>query len=153
MTTFDVAVVGGGHNGLVAAGLLARRGARVTLFEQRPEVGGAAVTEQPFGPEFNVSALSYVVSLMPPAIVRELDLERHGYRVFPQHGYFVPYADGRALQLPDHDPIRRRSQIEQFSKVDADGYERWDAWLGGLARRARPAARDHPAAVGLAPAA
>src|SRR6476620_8053174 len=120
---FDVVGVGGGHNGLVAAGLLARRGARVTVLERRAQVGGAATTEQPWGPEFNVTALSYVVSLMPPTIVRELELERHGYKVYPQHGYFAPARDGSALQLPDVDPARRREQISRFSAADADAYE------------------------------
>jgi glycine/D-amino acid oxidase-like deaminating enzyme len=106
---FDVVVIGGGHNGLVAAGLLARRGARVTMLERRSVVGGAAITEQPWGPDFNVTALSYVVSLMPPTIVNELQLERHGYKVFPQNGYFVPYRNGGYLQLPDDDPTRRRA--------------------------------------------
>ena len=87
---FDVIVVGGGHNGLVAAGLLAKRGARVTVLERRATVGGAATTEQPWGPAFKMSALSYVVSLIPPEIVRELDLARHGYKIYPQNGYFVP---------------------------------------------------------------
>jgi phytoene dehydrogenase-like protein len=130
---FDVIVVGGGHNGLVAAGLLAKRGARVTVLERRATVGGAATTEQPWGPAFKMSSLSYVVSLIPAEIVRALDLTRHGYRIYPQNGYFVPYRDGRALQLPDDDRARRRAQIEQFSRADAAAYERWDAWLGKLA--------------------
>ncbi len=148
MSDFDVVVVGGGHNGLVAAGLLARRGARVTVLERRPVVGGAAITEQPWGPEFNVTALSYVVSLMPPTIVRELELERHGYTVYPQHGYFVPYRDGGYLQLPDDDPARRRAEIAKFSAPDADAFERWDAWLGGLADVLGPLLSTIPPRVG-----
>ncbi|MDP9331851.1 MAG: NAD(P)/FAD-dependent oxidoreductase [Actinomycetota bacterium] len=144
---FDAVVVGGGHNGLVAAGLLARRGARVTVLERRSQVGGAATTEQPWGPEFNVTALSYVVSLMPPTIVQELELARHGYKVYPQRGYFAPHRDGRALQLPD-DPGRRREQIAQFSKADADAYERWDSWLGSLAGVLGPLLTTIPPRVG-----
>src|SRR5262245_37289776 len=123
---FDVVVVGGGHNGLVAAGLLAKRGARVVVCERRPTVGGAAITEQPWDADYNVTALSYVVSLMPPTILRELDLARYGYHVFPQHGYFAPHRDGRALQLTP-------ASIGQFSARDVDAFPRWEAWLASLA--------------------
>jgi phytoene dehydrogenase-like protein len=78
MERYDAIVVGGGHNGLVAAAYLARQGHRTLVCEAREVVGGAAVTEQPFGPGYKVTSLSYVVSLMPPALVRDLDLHRHG---------------------------------------------------------------------------
>jgi phytoene dehydrogenase-like protein len=145
---FDVVVVGGGHNGLVAAGLLAKRGARVTVLERRSKVGGAAITEQPWGPDFKMTALSYVMSMMPPTILRELDLARHGYHIYPQHGYFAPYADGRFLQLPDDDPKRKAEQISKFSKADADAMPRWDAWLGRLADTLGPLLTSVPPKLG-----
>ena len=86
----DVIVVGGGHNGLVAAAYLARGGLSTLVCERRDIVGGAAVSEQPFGPDFTVTSLSYVVSLLPPDLVRDLQLGRHGYHVFPQGPYFAP---------------------------------------------------------------
>ena len=104
MRQHDVVVIGGGHNGLVAAGLLAKSGSRVLVLERRPKVGGAAITETPWGPDYKMTALSYVVSLMPPTVVRELELERHGYKVYPQGPYFAPHPDGRHLLLSD-DPI------------------------------------------------
>ena len=142
-----VVVVGGGHNGLVAAGLLAKRGARVTVLERREVVGGAAITEQPWGPDYRMTALSYVVSLMPPTIVRELRLDQHGYRIFPQGPYFAPRADGRALRLPD-DPAARHAEIARFSTADADAYERWEEWLGGLADVLGPLLTATPPAIG-----
>jgi phytoene dehydrogenase-like protein len=144
---YDVLVVGGGHNGLVAAAYLARAGLRVCVCEARPVLGGAAVTEQPFGPEYHVTSLSYVVSLLPPSLVRDLRLVEHGYHVFPQGPYFAPRVDGRYLQLP-LDPARRREQIQKFSDKDADGIERWDAWFGGLGRVMGPLLAQIPPRLG-----
>jgi phytoene dehydrogenase-like protein len=130
---YDVVVVGGGHNGLVAAAYLAKAGLRVCVCEAREVVGGAAVSEHPFGPDYTVTSLSYVVSLLPPALVRDLDLVRHGYHVYPQGPYFAPRADGRYLQLP-HDRRDRRAQMAKFSDKDADAYDEWDSWMAGLGR-------------------
>ena len=143
----DVVVIGGGHNGLVAAGLLAKRGARVTVLERRSVVGGAAITEQPWGPDFKMTALSYVVSLMPPTILRELELAKHGYKIHPQGPYFAPRPDGPALRLPD-DPAARHSEIARFSARDADAYRQWETWLGGLAEVFAPLLTETPPRLG-----
>src|SRR5258705_7201240 len=100
-TPYDVIIVGAGHNGLVAAAYLARHGRRVLVLERREVVGGAAVSEHPFGPDFTITSLSYVVSLLPPAMVRDLRLVEHGYHVYPQGPYFAPRRDGGYLRLAD----------------------------------------------------
>ncbi len=144
---YDVVVVGGGHNGLVAAGYLATAGRRVLVCERREIVGGAAVSEHPFGPDYTVTSLSYVVSLLPPAMVRDLRLTKHGYHLYPQGPYFAPRRDGGYLALPD-DPVQRRAQIAKFSVRDAEAYERWDAWLAGLGRLVGPLLREIPPKLG-----
>src|SRR5215469_7992487 len=88
----DVVIIGGGHNGLVAAAYLARAGLSTLVCERREIVGGAAVSEHPFGPDYTVTSLSYVVSLLPPRLVHDLRLDRHGYHVYPQGPYFAPRA-------------------------------------------------------------
>lgn len=124
-------MVGGGHNGLVAAAFLAKAGRRTLVLEARPVVGGAAVTEEPWGADFKVTALSYVMSLMPDAIVNGLGLARFGYRVFPMGPSYLPLPDGRAL-LMSEDPADRFESVARFSKRDAEALERWDAWIEGI---------------------
>lgn len=136
-SSYDVAIIGGGHNGLIAAGLLAKRGLSVVVLERRHLVGGAAVTEQPWGQDFKMTSLSYVVSLMPPTVMSELRLPEFGYKIYPQHGYFAPHADGRYLQLPD-DKRRRHAEISKFSVRDAEAMDRWDAWLGRMGKALGP---------------
>ena len=129
---WDVVVVGGGHNGLVAAAYLAKRGLRTLVCERREVVGGAAVSEHPFGPGYTVTSLSYVVSLLPADLVSELRLRRHGYHVYPQGCYFSPRVDGRYLRLPD-DPKERYAEIAKFSASDAGNYEHYQARLARIA--------------------
>ncbi|HET9895592.1 MAG TPA: NAD(P)/FAD-dependent oxidoreductase [Streptosporangiaceae bacterium] len=144
---WDVVVVGGGHNGLVAAAYLAKHGLRTIVCERRETIGGAAVSEHPFGPEFTVTSLSYVVSLLPAGLVTDLELGRHGYHVYPQAGYFAPRADGRYLQLPD-DPRRRHEQIAKFSRADAGNYARYDERLARIAAILGPLLHQIPPKLG-----
>jgi phytoene dehydrogenase-like protein len=135
MSSYDAIVVGGGHNGLVAAAYLARSGARTVVLESRSTTGGAATTEAPWpeAPDIKVTRLSYVMSLMPPTIIDDLQLNRHGYRVHPMGPYYQAYPDGGSLTLHEHDLKRNHAEIAKWSRKDADAMEGWDAWLAGLA--------------------
>jgi phytoene dehydrogenase-like protein len=143
----DAVVVGGGHNGLVAAAYLARSGLDTLVCERRGVVGGAAVSEHPFGPGYTVTSLSYVVSLLSPGLVRDLGLASHGYHVYPQGPYFAPRADGRALRLP-HDPAERRAEIAAFSAADAAAYDSYEAYLAGMAAIFGPLLGEIPPRLG-----
>ena len=130
---YDAIVVGGGHNGLVAAAYLARAGARTVCLEARPKTGGAADTSAPFPdhPDIKVTTYSYVMSLMPPRILTDLSLERHGYKVFPMGPYYQAFPDGRSILLYADDAKKNHDSISTFSKRDADTMPTWDAWLAG----------------------
>src|SRR5256885_4359634 len=93
---YNAIVIGGGHNGLTAAAYLARAGRKVLVLERRHVLGGAAVTEEVF-PGFRFSVCSYVVSLLRPEIIRDLDLPRHGLEILPLDGTFTPMPDGDYL--------------------------------------------------------
>src|SRR3984885_9345093 len=133
--TYDAIVVGGGHNGLVAAAYLARSGARTVVLEGRHKTGGAATTEAPWpdAPEFQVTRLSYVMSLLPPTIIKDLDLARHGYKIFPMGPYYQAFPEGGSIKLYADDARRNHEEVSKWSKKDADAMPRWDAWLAGLA--------------------
>jgi len=146
-TNAEVVVVGGGHNGLVAAAYLARAGLSTVVCERRGVTGGAAVSEHPFGPDFTVTSLSYVVSLLPPDLVRDLRMEQHGYHVYPQGPYFAPRADGRYLRLP-HDPAQRHAEIAKFSPADADAYPRYEKHLADIGRVLGPLLHQIPPRLG-----
>ncbi|MGH2659950.1 MAG: phytoene desaturase family protein [Actinomycetota bacterium] len=129
----DVVVIGGGHNGLACAAYLAQAGLDVLVLERRDVLGGAAVTEEPW-PGYRVSSASYVVSLMPPRIVDELRLKRHGYAVsIITPDYFVPFPDGTSLTLWG-DVGRDAESIARFSKKDADAYVEFDRYFERVAR-------------------
>jgi phytoene dehydrogenase-like protein len=147
---YDAIVIGGGHNGLVAAAYLAKSGARTVVLEGRRKTGGAATTESPWedAPEFKVTRLSYVMSLMPPTIIKDLDLDRHGYKIYPMGPYYQAFPEGGSIKLYADDARRNHESVSQWSKKDADAMPKWDAWLAGLADVLGPLLLTVPPAIG-----
>ena len=134
--SYDVIVIGGGQNGLVCAAYLARAGRRVLVLERRERIGGAAVTEEVF-PGFRFSMFSYVVSLLRPEIVRDLDLARHGLHILPLESTLTPLSNGDCLaQWNDHDQNRR--ELARHSLRDAEAYDEFGRLMHEMARAVKP---------------
>ncbi|MCP4420015.1 MAG: NAD(P)/FAD-dependent oxidoreductase, partial [Chloroflexi bacterium] len=133
---YDAIIIGGGHNGLTTAAYLARAGKKVLVLESRHILGGATVTEEVY-PGFKYTVCSYVVSLLRPEIIRDLDLARHGLEIVPEECLFVPLADNDRLLLWA-DPDATRREILRHSAKDAEAYEEFGRLMYHMALAVKP---------------
>src|SRR5664279_4128347 len=128
MITYDSVIIGGGHNGLVAAAYLARGGRKVLVLERRELVGGCSVTEEVW-PGYRVSTAAYLSSLLQERIVRELELARFGYHVDAKDpAFFSAFPGGRHL-FTWQDRARTLAEIARFSRHDAEVYPAYEDLL------------------------
>ena len=125
--TYDAVIIGAGHNGLVCGAYLAKAGLKVCILERRHVVGGATVSEE-LWPGYTVSVASYVMSVLSPRVIADLELKRHGFEVIPADHLFVPFPDGRYLVYWD-DIKKTCAEIAKFSRKDAEAYPAFDRYL------------------------
>src|SRR6266404_2512965 len=136
MANYDAIIVGAGHNGLTSAAYLAKAGKRVLVLERRHLVGGAAVTEEIY-PGFKYSVCSYVVSLLRPEVIRELDLPKYDLEITPLDSTFTPLPNGDHLfRCGDH--ARTRREIARHSVIDAEAYEPYGQLMVQMAMAVKP---------------
>lgn len=134
---YDCIVIGGGHNGLVAAAYLAKAGKTVCVLERRHVLGGCATTEE-LWPGYKISTAAYVISLMLPEIIRDLRLKHYGLNILPRNpSSFTPMLDGRWLQLGP-DEAANQEQISKFSEKDAAAFPQYEAMLERVAQVLEP---------------
>ena len=133
---YDAVIIGGGHNGLTCAAYLARAGRKVLVLERRHILGGAAVSEQIF-PGFTYTVCSYVVSLLRPEIIRDLELPRHGLQILPLDSAFVPMENGDHLALWS-DPATTRTELQRHSRRDADAYPEFNQMMYKMGFAVKP---------------
>jgi phytoene dehydrogenase-like protein len=136
MNQFDAIIIGGGHNGLACGAYLAKAGKKVLVLEQRYVLGGAAVTEEIY-PGFKYSVCSYVVSLLRPEVIRELELTKYDLEIIPLDSTFTPLPNGDYLfRCGDHSRTRR--EIARHSATDADAYEQYGQLMVQMAMAIKP---------------
>ena len=136
MASYDAIIVGGGHNGLTTAAYLAKAGKKVLVLERRHVLGGAAVTEEIY-PGFKYSVCSYVVSLLRPEVIRELELPKYDLEIIPLDSTFTPLPDGDYLfRCGDH--ARTRREIARHSPLDAEAYEQYGQLMVQMAMAVKP---------------
>jgi len=134
---WDAIIVGAGHNGLTCATYLARAGKRVLVLEARDRVGGACTLEETW-PGYRISPCAYVVGLLHPLVVKELDLVRHGFEWTPATGgLFIPFDDGSSVQLWD-DEVRAEAEIKRFAPGDLKGWHEMHNLMGQISEAIRP---------------
>jgi phytoene dehydrogenase-like protein len=147
LKSYDVVIVGGGHNALTCAGYLARSGLKVVVLEARHLVGGAAISEE-FHPGFTNSVCSYSVSLLNPKIIRDLELDRHGLKIVLRNSAgFVPLDNGDALYL-SRDKQQKMAELDRFASGDGEAYFRFEDMLADVAGALRSLTLQTPPNLG-----